>query len=428
MKKRMILLCSCLLMAGCSASGSAVSAKNAAADREAGSFEEETKIALESRENQREVIEFLEQFEDELVFSDMDVEEAAFYGEPLKESYDFAGRVTEDGIGYVLAFKKTESSLLDGLSVYGKDDYIEAAVWSDQDEEYKPVYTFENIDGLFQGTGSDGALNEILYLQPIDMAAPEELQKAFFYRYCQGTWGAEYAEDVLKRGVRFTPPDSGAYLAVDRFENGVRKWEYVALTEEEEREILESDEAIMPVLYGEYGLEFYVSQETYEETDVEQGAVTLPALEIAEQRCGFKLREISDIHDIVSADMKLYMGRGEIEAEEEISDSGQLKELEEILASSEVAGEGKCPYSAVLTLTRRDGERIVVSLATDSCDGFVLESHGIYSPGKEKTKRIWELFPEIRSYTGWSEEQEAAATEIMNTDGPAGTEFSEEGK
>lgn len=429
MKKYAVIVCFCMLLAGCGMENTAYSAKEAAAVQDAGAagaYETGEEAFFISDEEKSEVIEFLEQFEPELVFSDMDAAQADFYGEPLKESYEFAGRVTEDGMGYVLGFKKTESSLLDGLSVYGKDDYIEAAVWSEQDEEYKPVYTLENIESLFQGTGSSGNINEILYLQPRDMTVPEELQNAFHYRYCQGTQGAEYAEDVLARGVRFTPPDTGAYLSVDMYVDGIERWEYVALTEDEEKKILESDEVIMPELYGHIGLEFFVSQETYEKMDTEEAAITMPALEIAKERCNFKLSELSEIHDITGAHMKFYIGDGGY-VEEELTDPAQIKELENILSSSDFAGEGGCPYKAVLTLTRQDGEKITVSLAADSCDGFVLESHGIYSPGKKNTERIWELFPEVRDYTGWktmpSEEEKI---EVKSTDGPAGAAFEAE--
>ncbi len=424
MRKWMIFLCFCFLLSGCANKGTKKEAsakiidergENAEEMEEGGSEETVEEAPGEMKENfldnpdnldnLEKIILSLEKFESGLEFSYMDGGLAESYGEPLKDSYDFVGRMTADGIGYVIGLKKGESSLLDGLSIYGKDDYIEAAVWSEQEEEYKPVYTFKNINSLLQG----GSKSQILYLQPINMAAPEEIEDAFFYQYCDGLQGVEYAEDVFDRGVRFTPPDTGAYLFVNRYENGIQRVEYVALTKEEETEILESDEMILPELYGENGLEFFVSQETYEKMEVEEGAITMPALKIAEERCRFQVTDISEIHDIVKAEMRFY---GKREGDEkgitllfamDLMDETQLSELSALLSDAEPVQEGKCPYGGVITLRRGDETEITVSLAADGCSGFIVGSHGTYSLTKEAMERVWEMFtePRFEKYMPW---------------------------
>lgn len=437
MKKFAYLVLICLLLSGCSsgskaaggqetvlmeAEDTAVGAGNSAA---ASGLASDMGSGMVSETEMREVIASLEQFESGLLFQDMEPELAASYGRPLGDSYEFVGRITEDGIGYVLGFKRVENSLLDGLSISGVDDHIEAAVWDEQNEEYKPVYTFDRISGLRQGSMDLETVNQVLYLQPLDLAEPEEIEDAFWFQYCGGVQGAEYARDVLDRGVRFSPPDNGAYLAVTRYENGKQRFEYAALTEEEEREILKSDQVVSPELYGYSGLEFFVSQETYEQTDRENGEITMPALEIAGKRCRFETAELSEIHDIVKVEMELYSPYGDEKdspvREYELTEPEKIRELSEILSSSEFTGEGKCPYTGVLTLTRNDGMKITVSLATDSCDGFTIGSYSFFSPGKEKTARIWEMFPEAREYTGWAVNIEAETVEQGNTAGPGGT-------
>ena len=417
MRKCIIFLCLCFLLSGCVNRGTKKEEAAEILDERKENAEEMTEKASEetadnflytpdSPDNLEKIISSLEKFENELVFSYMDDEIAESYGEPLKDSYDFAGRVTADGIGYVIGLKKGECSLLDGLSIYGKDDYIEAAVWSEQAEEYRPVYTFKTINSLLQG----GSESQILYLQPIDMAAPEEIEDAFFYQYCDGVQGAEYAEDVFDRGVRFTPPDTGAYLFVNRYENGIQRFEYVALTKEEESQILESDEVILPELYGENGLEFFVSQETYEKMEIEQGAITMPALKIAEGRCRFQVTDILEIYDIVKAEMRFY---GKSEGDErgitllfsaDLMDETLLSELSALLSNAEPVQEGKCPYGGVITLKRRDETEITVSLAADGCNGFIVGSHGTYSLKEEAMERVWEMFVESRfeKYMPWN--------------------------
>ena len=436
MLRLMIILLICTVIGGCSGkergemmvvpssgerevdteSGSPESedSESGGAGSEAGTKAESTKASM-SKEEQMEAVRFLEQFESELTFTDMEPAQASFYGEALDEGYDFIGRMTDEGYGYVLGFKREGSDLLAGLSVYGKDDYVEAGQWNEEEDEEEVIYTFLEISDLYQGEG-----NEVIYIQPSDYTMPEELQNVFLYRYCDGQDGIRYLEDVMERGVRFTPPSSGAYLSVDRFENGRQRWEYIPLTEKEEMDLLASSSLIAPELYGKFGLQFFLSQESYEEMGRGEGMISSAALDIAKERCRFQVWEPQEIHDIVKAELCFIhyeenmeesvdagasgtTDRKQIKETEVLTDPDRLARLVELLSSSVPSDEGKCPYSGVLTLTREDGEEIVVHLAMDSCDGFVLGSHGIYSPGKEGTEQLWSLFPEIREFSGWGE-------------------------
>ena len=156
-----------------------------------------------------EIVSFLEQFEGGLSFRDMEKERAASYGGPLEDSYAFYGRETEDGAGYVLGIKIRKESLLDGLTVYGEDDHMEAVIQNDQDGGYDTVYVLDDISVFLAGPAQDAVLNEVLYLQPEDMETPEEILNAFDMGYCHGPGGAAYVRDMLERQVRFTPPDTG---------------------------------------------------------------------------------------------------------------------------------------------------------------------------------------------------------------------------
>lgn len=115
---------------------------------------------------------------------------------------------------------------------------MEAVIQNDQDGGYDTVYELDGISVFLSGSSQNGVLNEVLYLQPEDLETPEELLNAFDLGYCHGAAGAAYVRDVLERKVRFTPPDTEAYLAVEVERDGELCTEYVPLTREEEREIL----------------------------------------------------------------------------------------------------------------------------------------------------------------------------------------------
>lgn len=418
MKRWFFMLCMCLALSGCQAKSggentdkdteaaatTVLSSEEKAEDGGVASAEDEEGKEL-PEESMEELVSFLEGFETELVFTDMEPEEAVSYGEPLKDFYEFRGRKTEDGFGYVLAVLKAEKDPLENSVIYGMDDYIVSDIWNEESQSYEEHFTFREISSL-----SRGGKNHILYLQPTDYVMPEELQCAFEFGYCQGEEGALHLRDLMERGVRFTPPDSGAYLSVERYVDSGYYLEYIPLSEEEEREILESNEPVDPVLYGNSGIQFFVSQDTYENQDIQDGAVTVPALEIAKERGKFQVVELSEIHDITKAEMKMReydentgMQLMEWAETETITDPKVLKTLETILSSSAPFYEGKCPYTGILTLTRKDGGQVKLYLATDSCDGFILGSHAVYSPGNEMTAQLWKLFPIMRKNTGWED-------------------------
>lgn len=367
-------------------------------------MEDEQEVLWSAEEKSAEV-KFLESnFGDGIIFRDMEEEQVLSYVKSIESGFEFIGRVSDDGYGYILAFQKGNENIFEGYDQYWMNQDFVVVERNEQTDEERVVYRLPNVWNLYPDTK-----NEVLLIQPEDMAEPRELTEAFIQRFCKGEEGRAYLDSVMERGVRFTPPtgDEG-YLEVYKYENGKQRLEYVVLTSEEEAEILNSDALIIPDWYGKYGLQYYVSLDVYKEKEIEEGPITWEALKIAEERCNFVAMNISEIRDISKASLRMQVPDLYGEQEEiliEITDPSELQELEDIFSSAETFYEGKCPYRGILTLTREDGLEMVLSLAIDSCDGFVFGSYGFYTVGKEKTARIWEIFDEAREFTGWKLEE-----------------------
>lgn len=73
-----------------------------------------------------------------------------------------------------------------------------------------------------------------------------------------------------------------------------------------------------------------------------------------------------DIKNIASAQLITSDGGNYV-----LDEGAKLKRLEEILGKAQKTGASACPFDAKLILTRADGSRGVISLATDSCSQFV---------------------------------------------------------
>ena len=364
-----------------------------------------------SEEERRRIVTELESFDGDHKFSDMDPEKAASCGGEIRDAYDFVGRETENGYGYVLGFRKGKEDPLKDLSIYSIDDVIEAEKWNEDESIFEKVYTFENVYEMYYTEAKD-----VLFFVPSGMEESEELRKAFTYSLCDGDEGVRYLETVKERGVRMSPPEDGGYLTVRRFEAAEVLEEYIPLTEDQEKEITGSDEIIDPVMYGIDGITYTASQEIYESENPDPDEITVPALRIAEEKCEFQTVGTEDMKEITSAELEVIpiskeLEKGleskdsaDVEADSEVvgisetlQDPELLKRLEEILSGASFDEEKDCPYNGILTLTKADGTQITVRLASDGCDSMVYGSYGFYQAAGDEVAEIWYMFPEVKA-------------------------------
>ena len=358
-----------------------------------------------SEEERRTIVDTLEAFDPDHLYVDMDPEQAASCGGELRDAYDFIGRETDAGAGYVLGFRNSDEDPLNGLSIYSLDDVIEADRWNEDKNIFERVYTFENIHEMHCTESKD-----ILFLIPDEMEESEELRKAFEYSLCDGDEGVRYLKSVKERGVRMSPPENGGYLAVRRFANAEVLEEYVPLTEDQEKEIIASEEIVDPEIYGIDGITYMASPEIYELENPDPDEITVPALRLAKEKCEFQTVRAEDMKEITSAELEIIQWHGEPEKyadvsagdleetgiSETLNDPALLKRMEEILAEASLGESEKCPYNGILTLTKADGTKATVRLASDGCDSMVYGSYSFYQADGGEVAEIWDMFPELK--------------------------------
>ena len=327
-----------------------------------------------SKEERRTIVDTLEAFDPDHLYVDMDPEQAASCGGELRDAYDFIGRETDAGAGYVLGFRNSDEDPLYGLSIYSLDDVIEADRWNEDKNIFERVYTFENIYEMHYTESKD-----ILFLIPDEMEESEELRKAFEYSLCDGDEGVRYLKSVKERGVKMSPPENGGYLVVRRFANAEVLEEYIPLTEDQEKEIIASEEIVDPEIYGIDGITYMARPEIYELENPDPDEITVPALRLAKEKCEFQTVRAEDMKEITSAELEIIQWHGEPEKyadvsagdleetgiSETLNDPALLKRMEEILAEASLGESEKCPYNGILTLTKADGTKATVRLASD---------------------------------------------------------------
>ncbi len=358
-----------------------------------------------SEEERRTIVDTLEAFDPDHLYVDMDPEQAASCGGELRDAYDFIGRETDAGAGYVLGFRNCDEDPLNGLSIYSLDDVIEADRWNEDKNIFERVYTFENIHEMHYTESKD-----ILFLIPDEMEESEELRKVFEYSLCDGDEGVRYLKSVKERGVKMSPPENGGYLAVRRFANAEVLEEYVPLTEDQEKEIIASEEIVDPEIYGIDGITYMASPEIYELENPDADEITVPALRLAKEKCEFQTVRAEDMKEITSAELEIIQWHGEPEKyadvsagdleetgiSETLNDPVLLKRMEEILAEASLGESGKCPYNGILMLTKADGTQVTVRLASDGCDSMVYGSYSFYQADGGEVAEIWDMFPELK--------------------------------
>ena len=358
-----------------------------------------------SEEERRTIVDTLEAFDPDHLYVDMDPEQAASCGGELRDAYDFIGRETDAGAGYVLGFRNSDEDPLNGLSIYSLDDVIEADRWNEEKNIFERVYTFENIHEMHYTESKD-----ILFLIPDEMEESEELRKAFEYSLCDGDEGVRYLTSVKERGVKMSPPENGGYLVVRRFANAEVLEEYIPLTEDQEKEIITSEEIVDPEIYGIDGITYMASPEIYELENPDPDEITVPALRLAKEKCEFQTVRAEDMKEITSAELEIIQWHGEPEKyadvsagdleetgiSETLNDPVLLKRMEEILAEASLGESEKCPYNGILTLTKADGTKATVRLASDGCDSMVYGSYSFYQADGGEVAEIWDMFPELK--------------------------------
>ena len=358
-----------------------------------------------SEEERRTIVDTLEAFDPDHLYVDMDPEQAASCGGELRDAYDFIGRETDAGAGYVLGFRNSDEDPLNGLSIYSLDDVIEADRWNEDKNIFERVYTFENIHEMHYTESKD-----ILFLIPDEMEESEELRKAFEYSLCDGDEGVRYLKSVKERGVKMSPPENGGYLVVRRFANAEVLEEYIPLTEDQEKEIITSEEIVDPEIYGIDGITYMASPEIYELENPDPDEITVPALRLAKEKCEFQTVRAEDMKEITSAELEIIQWHGEPEKyadvsagdleetgiSETLNDPVLLKRMEEILAEASLGESEKCPYNGILTLTKADGTKATVRLASDGCDSMVYGSYSFYQVDGGEVAEIWDMFPELK--------------------------------
>lgn len=358
-----------------------------------------------SEKERRTIVDTLEAFDPDHLYVDMDPEQAASCGGELRDAYDFIGRETDAGAGYVLGFRNSDEDPLNGLSIYSLDDVIEADRWNEDKNIFERVYTFENIHEMHYTESKD-----ILFLIPDEMEESEELRKAFEYSLCDGDEGVRYLKSVKERGVKMSPPENGGYLVVRRFANAEVLEEYIPLTEDQEKEIIASEEIVDPEIYGIDGITYMASPEIYELENPDPDEITVPALRLAKEKCEFQTVRAEDMKEITSAELEIIQWHGEPEKyadvsardleetgiSETLNDSVLLKRMEEILAEASLGESEKCPYNGILTLTKADGTKATVRLASDGCDSMVYGSYSFYQADGGEVAEIWDMFPELK--------------------------------
>lgn len=358
-----------------------------------------------SEKERRTIVDTLEAFDPDHLYVDMDPEQAASCGGELRDAYDFIGRETDAGAGYVLGFRNSDEDPLNGLSIYSLDDVIEADRWNEDKNIFERVYTFENIHEMHYTESKD-----ILFLVPDEMEESEELRKAFEYSLCDGDEGVQYLKSVKERGVKMSPPENGGYLVVRRFANAEVLEEYIPLTEDQEKEIITSEEIVDPEIYGIDGITYMASPEIYELENPDPDEITVPALRLAKEKCEFQTVRAEDMKEITSAELEIIQWHGEPEKyadvsagdleetgiSETLNDPVLLKRMEEILAEASLGESEKCPYNGILTLTKADGTKATVRLASDGCDSMVYGSYSFYQADGGEVAEIWDMFPELK--------------------------------
>jgi hypothetical protein len=216
----------------------------------------------------------------------------------------------------------------------------------------------------------------------------------------------EYARQARSRGTSLFRPESYPYIAAFIMIDGKERTEYIPMDDSLANEFKDSLGSLTPVQYDtkrlvHTGISVELGKEYREQynlcilddgtrafhrygdfnTVYVDGQLISRIIEMVASRTLWEWVELSEIHDIVKAEMRIKLHRDLPEETQIIEDPDKLRELEALFKGAEYCGVAGCPYTGLLTLTRADGKVIRVQVATDSCDTMILGTSGGYDYG-----------------------------------------------
>jgi beta-lactamase regulating signal transducer with metallopeptidase domain len=330
--------------------------------------------------------------------------------EIIRNNYSGIGRLESNGSGYILLTCKSgakrlpEDTISCGFSPADSD--LEQLVLQDTDENEICRFplgldvSYYKKDDIFHITVGDASVNTSM------------IKQIASYQFSGNKDFLEYAKQAKMRGTSLFIPHNGSYIFADIWLEGSRFNEYISIDESFAAEI-DSRLASIEKTHRDFssgtvkdmGVHIILDdRNNYSLSILDDGtrafhrwsdrnAVLIDPetygmiADFVMERTPWEWVELSEIHDIVRAEIRMKLYRNSPEEVQVVEDRDSLKELVELLSNAELTGYGGCPYTALLLLTREDGRTITLHIATDSCDSMILGSSAGYDYGPDPGQR-----------------------------------------
>jgi hypothetical protein len=330
--------------------------------------------------------------------------------EIVQNNYHGVGRVENDGSGYVLLTCKSGAKRLpeDTIGcVFGPaDSELEQLILQDANENeicrFPPGLdvTYYRDDDIFCIIVGDASVNT------------SRIKQIASHRFSDNQDFLEYAKRAKMRGTSLFTPHEGSYIRADIWLERYFFNEYIIIDESFAAEIENrlsrierthrdfgsgtvQEMGIHIILEGRNNYSLCVLDDGTKAFHrwSDRNAVLIDPetyemiADFAMERTPWEWVDLSEIRDIVRAEMRMKLYRNSPEEVQVVEDRDSLKELEELLSNAKLTGYGGCPYTALLLLTREDGRTITLHIATDSCDSMILGSSAGYDYGPDPGQR-----------------------------------------
>lgn len=327
------------------------------------------------------------------------------FPEIIRDNYQRIGRI-ENNSGYMLLTCKSGAKPLPEDTICcmfsPADSELEQLVLQDADENEICRFPLGLEVSYYKG-------NDIFYIAVGDASKnTSRISQIARYQLSGNRDFIEYAKQAKMRGTSLFIPQAGSYISADIWINRSHLKEYMSIDESFTSEIESRLGNIEKTHYDfssrvlkRIGIVIALAdRNNYELCLLDDGTkvihkwddrnAVLVDPEIHDMIADFVMEktswewvELSEIYDIVKAEMCMKLNRDSREEVQIIEDRDTLMELEELLSNAKYTGCGGCPYTALLLLTREDGATITLHIATDSCDSMILGTTAGYDYGPD---------------------------------------------